>query len=250
LPYAPNPQWTSGSGYFEWSDIEQAEYYYVVEKTAFSRYTGPTFNLTADKTDNIILYPIPVTIILTVEESRVSIGQNFKFHVHTDGLVPSFWVESKSRVAGNASVYYLKGFTAYTSDFDYTIPANSLYAGDWETTVNVGNYTSNAVSHTVSPLVTIPFEPVPQVNRTEFEQMGLTWVLPLLSPTFILTIVLAVICALLEKVAKSGGKVFIIIMIIGIFIFTLVGVYPYWVGIIFILFSAVIVATIFKGWIG
>jgi hypothetical protein len=97
--------------------------------------------------------------------------------------------------------------------------------------------TCSGVPPTCSAAVTAPPQsitaPIPAINQTEFQMTGYGWVLPLFSPMFIYTVIMAVFAGVGAKL--GGPTVGGIAALAFIFVFTVFGIYPAWVGVILIL---------------
>jgi hypothetical protein len=75
--------------------------------------------------------------------------------------------------------------------------------------------------------------PIPAINQTDFILTGYGWALPLFSPMFIYTVILAFIAGI---GAKFGGvTVGGITALALVFVFTVFGIYPAWIGVIMVL---------------
>jgi hypothetical protein len=85
----------------------------------------------------------------------------------------------------------------------------------------------------------------PIVNVTELEEMGIGWTASFFTPFFISTLFLLIVSGYLAVKAKTNaGMVFGISAIVLTLIYTIIGIYPVWFGVVFIIIAAFIVAKL------
>jgi len=112
----------------------------------------------------------------------------------------------------------------------------------------------------VTPTTTLPQIPPgygePVFNETEWEETGLpTWILPLLTPFSIMTFVMLGIAAYITKMVTQGsninaGLVFGIVVMIMLLIYGILGIYPSWLVILFIIAIGLLIAKTLTGVFG
>jgi len=98
-----------------------------------------------------------------------------------------------------------------------------------------------------APTTTIPINQtvIPAIDVIEWESAGYGWALPFFTPLFIVSLVIAVISGVVGRIA--GMTVGGITLMLFVLVFTLFGVYPWWVGIVFLIVSAFVVAKFITG---
>ena len=75
---------------------------------------------------------------------------------------------------------------------------------------------------------TVPTETITIVNATEWTEMGYGWLLPLLTPMFLLTFIALMVSGIIALASRPefGG----IALLVFLILYTLYGIYPSWIG--------------------
>jgi hypothetical protein len=162
----------------------------------------------------------------------------------------------------NVSVYQGAGWSSATVFNPNLVSASSCESGcsgiDWiERTPILGGgcMEEPTLNDTVRCPLVIPSPPVPPtpfgnvsfvepfsfLNQSSMISGGFAWTLPLLTPFFVLTILMLAIAGFLAFLTKSA-EVAVGSLLLLMMAFTFLGIYPIWIGIIFSIIAGLILA--------
>jgi hypothetical protein len=248
----PNPQYTTSDGIGWWKELPVNDsYYFTMEATGYTKYISPTFVLTNDKSFTIYLLPSTALVLLRTDTPEVGKNIDVFVYAHSEGvLLPimgKLMIKNDYYRERLGRDYYCTDVTLNYAEDNFTIPYGCLQTGVNIVYIDFTTFTSNTIAIKVVEVVT----PAPGMNMTEIIP-GLPTAYNFLlniffTPIFLATIIIAGIATYIESKAKSNGMVFISIMLIGIVVLGLFGVYPAWVTVLlFILVSAIVVVYMQK----
>jgi len=103
---------------------------------------------------------------------------------------------------------------------------------------------TNVTTTTVPPVnvTPTPIEPIPAINQTEWHEAGYDWALPFFTPLFIVSFVIAVVAGVIARIGgMTMGGVSALLMVL---VMTLFGIYPLWVGIVFLIIAGFIITKL------
>ncbi|MFH7835234.1 MAG: NosD domain-containing protein [Candidatus Aenigmatarchaeota archaeon] len=78
--------------------------------------------------------------------------------------------------------------------------------------------------------------PIPQINKTEWEEMGYGWLVPLFSPFAIYNLIMISFAVLGGVITREASAVLGIILVF-VAIYTFMGIYPWWLGVVLIIIA-------------
>jgi hypothetical protein len=231
---------TSYSGFYDmWRGVPTGSYYYTVRTSGYALFNSGTFSLTADRTDTVGLSASPMNVFMIADKSSGLPGDTFTFNVSISNGLPAFtnrlYVKDPS---GNVILYQSQHGTS-----SFSVPViistygnNDVYTDVTDSTDNTVE--SNHITINIGGGGTIPTTPISGINVTEWQENGWGWALPIFTPIFIFTFGAGVISGILAAISgNAGGVIGGITWVAFMMLYTLMGIYPSWVGIVLIILS-------------
>jgi hypothetical protein len=192
--------------------------------------TGTTYA----KVDNVVVYSSAVTKIIP----QLSFYVSPTYTVTPDQTVTVQCFANYPDVPLN--LYHFS--TTITNPFSGTLPLGLHYFDCVSNETSVYYSTSAPVLINVTSAITptpgVP-EPIPAINKTEWHEAGYDWALPFFTPMFIVSFVVVVVSGVVARI--GGMTVGGIAGLLMVLVLTLFGIYPIWLGIVFIIIAGFIV---------
>jgi len=256
---------SSGNAFFY---LHEDDYYFTVVATGYPDYTSPIFTLDSDKTYDVNLTGTcePSVVIIcndSLIEDGEKLGINVRVKCNSAGGYLAIYRELQPDTGASYDDFtVLINGSVRTSENPFYITVTPHFCGNVEAWVKVqdGNgvefesnkcYLVNNRSDCETPPViptTIPPEqstPITSINTTEWEELGYGWATPIFTPFFILTIFAVILSAFVaSRFGSYSGLVFSVSLILLISVFTLLGLYPAWLSIVFIIIAGFITAML------
>jgi hypothetical protein len=192
--------------------------------------TGTTYA----KVDNVVVYSSAVSKIIPQLSFYVSPG----YTITSDQTVTVQCFANYPDVP--LTLYHFS--TPVSNPFSGTLSVGMHYFDCVSTETDVYYSTSAPalinVTSAITPTPQVP-EPIPAINKTEWHEAGYDWALPFFTPLFIVSFVIAVVSGVIARI--GGMTVGGIAGLLMVLVLTLFGIYPAWLGIVFIIIAGFII---------
>jgi hypothetical protein len=196
--------------------------------------------------DNAVITGVPTKIIPNIliyflPNATVGVGQETQVICTSDttGLTLHLYYGASPNEVANP--YTFTPSVAGNLYFECCNDATDIY----EHNCNGNVLSVGTVTTTPTPYGSFDwYSPIPSVNQTAWQMGGYGWVLPFFTPFFIATVILAIISALAARV--GGMTVGGIVALALIFGYSVLGIYPMWVGIILVVLGGFVIAKFGK----
>ena len=235
---------TSYSGYYPiWSGVPTGNYYYTVVASGYAIFTKTTFSLIQDISDNVYMAQSPASVTISSDKTIGNLGDNFTITVHVSSLLPPFvttriWVRNPI----GSLVLWQDAVPKYANTYNETIFINDYGINDvYAEVTDSGSNTiqSNHLSINIAGggAGGASMQTIPGIDAVEWTANGWGWVLPFFTPFFLGTMFAVITSGVIARLAKEGmvgGITFVAFMIS----YTIMGLYPTWIGVILIVISA------------
>jgi hypothetical protein len=176
------------------------------------------------------------------QQAPLSVSERFLFWAGSHGV--------------QASIHSSDGQIAPTNRLDFSV----TYLADQNITAldckgTLGNWTpriQRTLPAGVPGVVGVPSGYAdPVISKAELDEMGVGWLAPFFTPFFLSTVALIGVSGFVAlKVKTNAGVVFGIVALLLTLVFTIIGIYPLWLGIIFMLIGGFIVVRTVSGVLG
>lgn len=247
----PDAYWcenVAGYGIYPYYCVPTANYYYTFESTGYAKYTSNIFTLNADREDWVYMSSIsPGNFSVQIGADKISgaPGETFTITYTIYGGQPTFYPDIRILDSGGQlQIRDLNPEQGYQFNKSIVLTTPGItevwsVVKDYTNGQAESNHISINVIGQVVPLMGNVTGPIPQINQTEWNEQGYGWLLPIFTPMFIYTFIMA-ISAIGGSVVSKQVALGAIIAICFIGVYTYYGIYPTWLGFVLIILAGFI----------